>query len=123
MLSATYFDGPTFNTRSRAAQQTDAVAPDITDTQSTTPKSLTVDILEALLQMWKTDPFCKHISKWLSNEKVLKQEVSLFLHVKGLLYKHITDSHQKFMVPVIPKAWKYTILVEAHDKPGHQGVT
>ena len=31
--------------------QTDAVAPDVTDTQSTTPKSLTADRLEALLQM------------------------------------------------------------------------
>ena len=72
MLSATYYDGPALNTRSRTAQQsspevstpqTDAVAPDITDTQYTTPKSLSTDRLEALLQMQKTDPFCKCISK------------------------------------------------------------
>ena len=53
MLSATHFDGPVFNTRSKMAQhsssqditaQTVAVAPDITDTQITTPKSLTVQI-------------------------------------------------------------------------------
>ena len=45
MLSATHSDGPAFNTRSRTAQysspedttpQTYAVAPDVTDTQSTT---------------------------------------------------------------------------------------
>ena len=24
---------------------------------------------------------------------------------------------------MIPKAWKYTVLVEAHDKLGHQGST
>ena len=72
MLSATNFDGPTFNTRSRTAQhsssedttpQTDTIAPDITDKLSTTPKSLTADRLEVLLQMQKADPFCKCISK------------------------------------------------------------
>ena len=41
----------------------------------------------------------------------------------GLLYKHVTDSRQKFLALVIPKSWKYTVLVEAHDKLGHQGNT
>ena len=41
-------------------------------------------------------------------------------HVKGLLYKHVTDSGQKCLALVIPKSWKYTVLVEAHDKLGHQ---
>ena len=72
MLSATNFDGPTFNTGSRTVQhsssedttsQTDAIAPDVTDTQITTSKSLTADRLGALLQMQKMDRFCKHISK------------------------------------------------------------
>ena len=132
MLSATNSDGPAFNTRSSIAQhsssedttpQADAVAPDVTDTQSTTPKSLTVDRLKALLQMQKTDPFCKCTSKQLSSGKVPKHEADLFLHVKGLLYKHITDSHQKVLALMIPKAWKYTVLVEAHDKHVHQGST
>ena len=132
MLSATNLDGPAFNTRSRTAQhsssgdttsQTDAVAPVVTDTPSTTPKSLTVDRLEALLQMQKMDPFCKCISKQLSNGKAPKHKADLFQHVKGLLYQYVTDSHQKFLALVIPKAWKYTVLVEAHDKPGHQGAT
>ena len=74
MLSATNPDGPAFNTRSRTAQctstedttpqpQSDAFTPDVTDTPSTTPKSLTRDRLQALLQMQKMDPFCKQISR------------------------------------------------------------
>ena len=73
--------------------------------------------------MQKTDPFCKQISKCLSNGKTPQHETELFTHVRGLLYKHITDSGQKFFALVIPKSWKYTILVEAHDKLGHQGNT
>ena len=60
-------------------------------TPNATPKPLTKDRLQALLQMQRTDPFCKHISKCLSNGKALKHEADLFLHIKGLLYKHITD--------------------------------
>ena len=106
MLSANHSDGPAFNTRSKTAQhsspedttpQTDAIGPEVTDTQSTTPKCLTADRLEALLQMQKTDPFCKHISKQLSNGKAPKHKADLLLHVKGLLYKHVTDSHQKIL--------------------------
>ena len=41
--------------------------------------------------------------------------------MKGLLYKHITDSGKQFLALVIPESWKYTVLVEAHDKLGHQG--
>ena len=73
--------------------------------------------------MQKMDPFCKYISKWLSNGKVPKHKADLFIHVKGLFYKHITDSHQKFLALVIPKACKYTALEEAHDKLGHQAST
>ena len=132
MLSATHSDGPAFKTRSRTAQhyssnnptpQTDAAAPVITETGNTTPKSLTADRLEALLQIQKTDPLCKHISKQLSNGKAPKHEADLFIHVQGLLYICITDSHQNFLALVIPKAWKYTVLVGAHDKLGHEGST
>ena len=37
--------------------------PELSEVPDPTPKSLTVDRLEALLQMQKTDPFCKRISK------------------------------------------------------------
>ena len=33
----------------------------------------------------------------------------------------MTDAGKKFLTLVIPKSWKFTILVEAHDKLGHQG--
>ena len=133
MLSTTNPNGPAFNTRSQTHQhlspdtstshpQTD-VTPDVTDTTDPTLKSLTADRLQALLQMQKMDPFCKQISKHLSNGKAPGHKTDLFIHVKGFLYKHVTDSHQKVLALVIPKAWKYTILVEAHDKLGHQGTT
>ena len=69
------------------------------------------------------DPFWKCISKRLSNGKVPHHEADLFIQIKGLLYKHIMDANQKFLALVIPKAWKYPVLVEAHDKLGHQRVT
>ena len=56
----------------------------------------------------------------MSNGKAPKHETELFSHVRGLLYKHFTDSGQKFLALVIPKSWKYTVLVEAHDKLGYQ---
>ena len=137
VLTATNHDGPAFNTRGRTAQhnitedltpqpKADSVTPDITtvtDTPYAMPKLLTEDRLHALLQMQRTDPFCKHISKNLSNGQGPKHVDDLFLHIKGLLYKHVTDSNQKFLALVIPKSWKYTVFMEAHDKLGHQGAT
>ena len=73
--------------------------------------------------MQKTDPFCKRISKGLSNGKAPQHETDLFTHVRGLLYKQVTDSNQRFLTLVIPESWRYTVLVEAHDKLGHQGTT
>ena len=73
--------------------------------------------------MQRTDPFFKCISKHLSNRKATKHDADLFLHIKGLLYKHVTDSNQKFLALVIPKAWKYTVLMGAHDNLGHKGAT
>ena len=86
-------------------------------------KPLTTDRLQALLQMQRMDSFCKCISKCVSNGKASKHKADLFLHVKGSLYKHVMDSKQNFLVLVIPKAWKYAVLVEAHDKFCHQGAT
>ena len=86
-----------------------------------TPKSLTADHLDTLLQMQRTDPFCKCISKRLLKGQAPHHEFDTFTHVKGLLYKHILDAGKQFLMLVIPKSWKFTILVEAHDKLGHQG--
>ena len=71
--------------------------------------------------MQRTDPFCKCISKRLLNGKAPHHEVDTFTHIKGLFYKHVMDAGKQFLTLVIPKSWKFTILVEAHDKLGHQG--
>ena len=81
----------------------------------------TADHLDALLQMQRTDPFCKHISKRLLNDRAPHHEFDTFTHVKGLLYKHVSGAGKQFLALVIPKPWKFIILVEAHDKLGHQG--
>ena len=71
MLTVMHTDGPTYNTRSHmkkdSANTTSTSHPDVTpnislDTNQT-PKSLTVDRLEALFQIQRTDPFCKCISQ------------------------------------------------------------
>ena len=100
-----------------------SITPEVSPVPNPTPKSLTADRLEALLQMQKTDPFCNWISKCLSNGKAPQHKTDLFIHVRGLLIKHVMDSGQKFLAVVIPMSWKYTVLVEAHDKLGHQGNT
>ena len=99
MLTASFNDRPAFHTRSHtwstsdstSALPTDA-APHISQDATPTPKSLTADCLDALLQMQKTYPFCKHISKRLLNGKAPHHEFDTFTHVKGLLYKHISDA-------------------------------
>ena len=65
MLTVTHTNGPAFNTRSQTKQDSTAttltpqpdITPDISPDTNPTPKSLTADILEALLQMQKTDQF------------------------------------------------------------------
>ena len=107
MLSISNTDGPAFNTRSQTQQH---LTPDSSTTQQgvtpdiTSTPDLTADRLEALLQMQKTDPFCKQISKCLYNGKAPKHDMELFTHIKGLLYKHIIDSRQKFLALVMPKS-------------------
>ena len=129
LLTASHSDGPTFNTRS-CTQTTSPnttstphpdVSPRISQEMNPAPTPLTADRVEALLHMQGTDPFCKHISRRLLNGKAPQHEFDTFTHVKGLLYKHVTDSGKQFLALVIPKSWKYTVLVEAHDRLGHQG--
>ena len=72
--------------------------------------------------MKKTDSFCKCTSKWLLNGKAASHTADTFTHIKGLLYKHVMGSNQKFLALVIPKSWYFTVLIEAHDKLGHQEV-
>ena len=82
MLTVTHTDGPAFNTRSctqknspdTASTPHPDVSPQISQETASTPKPLTVDRFEALLQMQRTDPFCKHISKHLLNGKAPQHE-------------------------------------------------
>ena len=128
MLTASSTDRPAFHTRSHT-QNTSSTTPtphpdtrpQISQEPTTTPKPLTAGCLEALLQMQKTDRFCKYISRRLLNGKASHHDFDTFTYIKGLLCKHTKDAGKKFLALVIPKSWKYTVLMEAHDKLGHQG--
>ena len=73
-------------------------------------------------EMQSTDPFCKRIVKRLLNKTAPKQhELKTFFIHNGPLYRYASDHSKDFCARVIPKAWRYTILVETHDKMGHQG--
>ena len=75
----------------------------------------------SIREMQSTDPFCRCIMKRLLNKTAPKHELKTsFIH-NGLLYRYASDHSKDFCALVIPKAWKYTILVETHDKMGHQG--
>ena len=72
-------------------------------------------------EMQSTDPFCKCIMKRLLNKTAPKHELDTFFIHNGLLFRYASDHSKDFCTLVIPKAWRYTILVETHDKMGHQG--
>ena len=72
-------------------------------------------------EMQFTDPFCKCIVKRLLNKTAPEHELKTFFIHNGLLYRYALDHSKDFCALVIPKAWRYTILVETHDKMGHQG--
>ena len=117
MLTAPLGEGPAFHTRSCTQSTSDSTsalhtdtAPHISQDATTTPKPIKADHLGALLQMQRTDPFCKCISGRLLNGKAPHHEFDTFTHVNGLLYKHAMDAGKKFLTLVIPKSWKYTVL-------------
>ena len=82
MLSLTDTEGRASNTRGQTGQclsmdtstsQPD-ITPDVSEARNPTPKTLTANRLQTLLQMQKMDPFCKRIPKCLSNGKALQHE-------------------------------------------------
>ena len=75
----------------------------------------------SIKEMQSTDPFCKCIMKRLLNKTAPEHELRTFFIHNGLLYRYASDHSKDFCTLVIPKAWRYTILVETHDKMGHQG--
>ena len=115
MLTASVNDGPAFHTRSHTQSTSDSTStppgmlqPHISQDNNPTPKSLTDDRRDALLQMQGPDPFCKCISKRLLNAKAPHHESDTFTHVKVLLYKHVSDAGKQFLALVIPKSWKFS---------------
>ena len=136
MLTATNLDGATFHIRSRTAQH------NITEDLTLQPKMVTVtsdittvpdvpDTTQNHLSQtdYKHNYKCRELIFFVNAFPGIyqmakhKHEADLFLHIKGLLYKHVMDTNQNFLVLVIPKAWKCTVVMEAHDKLGHQGAT
>ena len=91
MLTASHTEGPTFNTRGHTQTTSPNitptphpnVSPRISQEMNPTPKPLTADRSELFLQMQRTDPFCKCISKRLLNGKAPQHEFNTFTHMKG----------------------------------------
>ena len=75
----------------------------------------------SIKEMRLTDPFCKCIVKRLLNKTAPEHELKTFFIHNGLLYRYASDHSKDFCALVIPKAWRYTILVKTHDKIRHQG--
>ena len=112
MLTVTHRDGPASNTRSHTRKDSSDttstphldVSPKISPETTPTPKPLTADRLEALIQMQRTNPFCRCISKHFLNGKAPQHETDVFTHMKGLLDKHIMDSGKQILALIIPKS-------------------
>ena len=119
----TYYSHPQQNKNiSRHYAPADILSPSQHDTAKVNLPLLLMDNhKEILLQMQKTDPFWKCITKWLPNGKAPHHKADTFTHINSPLYKHAMVATQKFLVLIIPKSWHFTVLVEAHDKLGHQG--
>ena len=115
-------------TRSRLRQpaidkETEKLRPKETNSNNDTTRNDSPDNPRdtSIREMQSTDPFCRCIMKRLLNKTAPKHELKTFFIHNGLLYRYTLDHSKDFCTLVIPKSWKYTILVETHDKMGHQG--
>ena len=115
-------------TRSRSRQpeideETKKLQPKETNSNNDTTRNDSPDNSRdtSIQEMQSTDPFCRCIMKRLLNKTAPEHELKTFFIHNGLLYRYASDHPKDFFTLVIPKAWKYTILVETHDKMGHQG--
>ena len=115
-------------TRSRSRQpeidkETKKLQPKETNSNNDTTRNNSPDNSRdtSIREMQSTDPFCRCIMKRLLNKTAPEHEQKTFFIHNGLLYRYTLDHSKDFCTLVIPKAWKYMILVETHDKMGHQG--
>ena len=124
MLVTSTPDGPA--TCSKTCNTADTTSTDTTPTSTNdkvnAPQTLTVDQKDTLKLLQRTDAFYKCISKRLLSGKMPSHGVNAFTQIKGLIYKCVMDTKQRFLALVLPKSWHFTVLIEAHDKLGHQRV-
>ena len=87
MLVTTTLDGSATHTHSKTHNPTYTTL--LTDASTTdkvnAPPLLMEDGKDTLQLMQRTDPFCRHISKWLLSGSAPSHEVDTFSHIKGLL--------------------------------------
>ena len=125
---------PTLNTRSRTAQlnitdltpqpKTDTVTADITevtDTPDAMPKPLTKDRIHALLQ--STDPFLSVSPSIYHTEKFQNIRLISFYTSNVYCTSTLWTQTRSSRLLSYQKFGKYTVLVEVHEKLGHQIVT
>ena len=127
MLVTSTQDDPATCTYSKTCYTTNTIPADpttaSTNDKTNIPPTLIEDQKDTPRLKQRTDPFCKCISKRLLSGKVPSHEVNTLTYIKGLIYKHVMDSNQRYLALVIPKSWHFTVLIEAHDKSGHQGIS
>ena len=125
MLVTSTPDGPATQTHNKTCNTANTTTADpmttSTNDKVNAPPLLTEDQNDTLRVMQRTDPSFKCIFKRLLNGKVPSHDINTFTHIKGLIYKHVMDSNQTFLLLVILKSWQFTVLFEAHGKLGHQG--
>ena len=126
MLVTSTPDGPETHAYSTTCNTVNTTSTDTTPTSANDkvnePSTLTADQKDTFKPMQMIDPFCKCIFKRLLSEKALSHEVNTFTQIKGLIYKHVMDTNKRFLALVTPNLWHFTVLIEAHDKLGHQEV-
>ena len=126
MLLTSTQDGPDTHTHSKTCNTANTTPADSmlisTNEKVNTPSTLTEDQKDTLRLMQRLNSFWKCISKRLLSGKAPSHKVNTFKHIKSLIYNHVLDSNQRSLALVIPKSWHFAVLIELHDKLGHQGV-
>ena len=127
MLVTSTLDGPVTHTCSKTCNPTDTTQPTGPTTTSTTDKVEYTSTSHSRSKghSWANaedesflQTYFQEITQWQSTLVWSRQ----ILHIIGIIYKHVMDSNQPFLALVNPNSWHFTVLIEVHDKWGHQGV-
>ena len=127
MLVTSTPDGPATYTCRKIHIPTDTTQP--TDVKTTlnidklnAPSPFMDDWKDTLQLVQRTNPCANAFQNGYSKAKHLPTKLILSFILKVFSTKHVLDSNQKFLAIVIPKSWHFTVLIDIHDKLGHQGV-